>query len=599
MDKRLYLAFLLTALVVFATPLLFQSRPATRTGAGARDTERASTVRSDSALRESAERDLGSRTPPPAGVQAPLPGSRAVLPAETRGDGEELGAGATDAATIVVRSPKVTYRLSTLGAAPVGVLLNEYRALGTDTGHVELVRPGSSLLSYRVVVGSDTLPLERTVFAVDSSGLHDGSGVLRFRAATSAGEAILTYSFAPDSYLVRVSGEVRAPGAAASGAAEGTLLITMPRGLNSQEADTLDDQRNMAYVVRSARADPRSISFGSLDPGERRVENGPLLWVASKTKYFLVVLLTPEAADAPRFTAALITGGPREGKAASRADALVVQPLTPDGQFAFELYAGPQEWRRLVALGRDLENANPYGGFMSGVVQPFATIVMRILLWMHDTLKWSYGWVLVVFGIAVRLILWPLNQTAMRSSLKMQRLQPELMEVQKKHRANPEKQREEMMRIYKAHGMSPFSPVAGCLPMLLPMPVLFALFFVFQNTIEFRGVSFLWLSDISLKDPYYILPIAMGASMYVLSWIGLRNSPPNPQAKMMAYIFPVMMTVFLLNLAAGLNLYYAVQNVAALPQQWLIARERGKAGLPAAQAAATPSRGTARGEGRA
>ena len=124
--------------------------------------------------------------------------------------------------------------------------------------------------------------------------------------------------------------------------------------------------------------------------------------------------------------------------------------------------------------------------------------------------------------------------------------------------------------------MSPLSMFSGCLPLLIPMPVLFALFFVFQNTIEFRGVSFLWLADISLKDPFFILPLIMGVSMYILSWIGLRNSPPNPQAKMMSYMFPVIMTVALLNMAAGLNLYYAVQNIAALPQQWLIARERAR-----------------------
>ena len=101
---------------------------------------------------------------------------------------------------------------------------------------------------------------------------------------------------------------------------------------------------------------------------------------------------------------------------------------------------------------------------------------------------------------------------------------------------------------------------------------------MFQNTIEFRGVSFLWLPDISVKDPYYIVPLLMGASMYALSWIGMRNSPPNPQAKMMSWLMPVMMTVFLFNFASGLNLYYAVQNLAALPQQWLIANERGKSG---------------------
>jgi YidC/Oxa1 family membrane protein insertase len=165
----------------------------------------------------------------------------------------------------------------------------------------------------------------------------------------------------------------------------------------------------------------------------------------------------------------------------------------------------------------------------------------------------------------------------MRTSLKMQRIQPELQALQRKYKSNPEKQQQEMMRLYREHGMSPFTPLAGCLPMLIPMPVLFALFFVFQNTIEFRGVSFLWMRDISQHDPFFILPILMGISMFVLSWIGLRSSPPNPQAKMMAYVFPAMMTVFFWRLAAGLNLYYAVQNLAALPQQWLIARERAKA----------------------
>ena len=140
--------------------------------------------------------------------------------------------------------------------------------------------------------------------------------------------------------------------------------------------------------------------------------------------------------------------------------------------------------------------------------------------------------------------------------------------------------------------MSPFSPLMGCLPMLIPMPILFALYFVFQNTIEFRGVPFLWLPDISLKDPYYITPIAMGVSMFVLSWIGMRAAPPNPQTKMMSYMMPVMFTVMFLNFASGLNLYYAVQNIAALPQQLLLSRERQRT-APAAPVK-TPPRPNAR-----
>src|SRR5208283_5225218 len=108
--------------------------------------------------------------------------------------------------------------------------------------------------------------------------------------------------------------------------------------------------------------------------------------------------------------------------------------------------------------------------------------------------------------------------------------------------------------VYSEHGMSPWSPLAGCLPMLLPWPFFAALFFVFRNTIEFRGVPFLWLHDISVRDPYFILPLMLAATSFFVSWIGMRNMPPNPQTKMMSYTIPVMMTMFFWNIAAGLNL---------------------------------------------
>jgi YidC/Oxa1 family membrane protein insertase len=155
----------------------------------------------------------------------------------------------------------------------------------------------------------------------------------------------------------------------------------------------------------------------------------------------------------------------------------------------------------------------------------------------------------------------------------MQAIQPELKDIQERYKSEPQKLQQEMLKLYKEHGVN---PLGGCLPMLIPMPVLFALFFVFANTIEFRGVSFLWLPDLARADPYYIIPIVMGASMFLLSWIGQRNMPPNPQTKMMMYIMPGMFTFLFLNFSSGLNLYYAVSNISSLPQQWLISRERAR-----------------------
>ena len=329
----------------------------------------------------------------------------------------------------------------------------------------------------------------------------------------------------------------------------------------------------LAYAYFSKRDGARNLLFGSLDPGEKTFVNGPLTWVAAKSKYFVVGILAPRGGGSG-FSEVTFVGGPRTSKVATAASGTVVVPVI-HGVFDFDLYTGPQSLRQLEAEGRDFDEVNPYGwAFLRGVMQPIAAGVTKLVLWMHERLALSYGLVLVLLGVLVRLILWPLNQGAMRSSLKMQELQPKLQAVQTRYKDDPEKQRIEVMKVYTENGMSPLSPLMGCLPMLLPMPVLFALFFVFRSTIEFRGAHFLWLTDLSSRDPYYILPIIMGISMYVLSWIGMRNSPPNPQAKMMSYMMPAMFVIFLIRAASGLNLYYAVQNIAALPQQWMLARER-------------------------
>lgn len=534
MDRRLALALLLSGLAVVVSSMLFPPAP--------RRAPRPPAARADTTARVAPAQALPVQSDTTRLAEPSL-----SVPAET----------------LVVENEKAQYAFSTVGAAVASVVLKDYRALNRDSGAVRLIRDSVPLAEFRLVAGRDTVSLNRLAFIANAPTETSGKSVAFQQVG---GQTRLTYQLERDGYVLKLVGEVPP--------AVDQVIVTLPRGVRSEEANVRDDRRYLAFALKPARDDARSVEFSKLDPGERRQENGPFTWVATKNKYFLVALISDSASQA-EFARAYLTGGAREDGTATGADAHVVLPVE-NGRFSFEIYAGPQEWRRLRDLGRDMEHANPYGGFMKGVVQPFATIVMRLLLWMHDTIKLSYGWVLVVFGVAVRIILWPLNQRAMRSSLKMQAIQPEMAAIQKKYRNNPQKQQEEMVRIYREHGMSPLSMFSGCLPMLIPMPVLFALFFVFQNTIEFRGVSFLWLQDISLKDPYYLLPLLMGASMYILSWIGLRNAPPNPQAKMMSYMFPVIMTVALLNMAAGLNLYYAVQNIAALPQQWLIARERAR-----------------------
>lgn len=547
MDRRTIVGLLLIVGVFILTPRLF---PTARNSTPA---PAASTAPSRTAA-----------TPAPA-ASGPV---AAPAPVASADSAPPVAPSAAVAATTVERTDRQsTSVFTTAGGSLERVELRGYDALDKSNGKVSLTTGDTPLLSWRLLSGTDTIALSRHVLA---SRIEGNTAVFEGPAGNSVVK--LAYTMVPDSFVTRVTGTFLTAGGTP---ASGYVLLDMPRTLRSFEADSAGDQTALAHAVKPGERNAEGVPFGSLDPGERKVIPGPVTWAVTKSKYFVVGVL-PDSGNT-QFVESQVVGGERRSRTATLATHTLVARLSPQGTVTFDLYTGPQQYQRLRSLGRDFENSNPYGGWLQGVVQPFATIVMQTLLWMKATLGWGYGWLLVLFGVMVRLLMWPLNQGAMRTTIKMQRIQPELNAMQQKYKGDPQKLQTEMMRVYKEHDMSPFSAFAGCLPILLPMPILFALFFVFQNTIEFRGVPFLWLADISLKDPYYIVPLLMGASMFVLSWIGLRNSPPNPQAKMMAYVMPVMMTVLFANWASGLNLYYAVQNVAALPQQWLIANERAKA----------------------
>jgi YidC/Oxa1 family membrane protein insertase len=555
MDKRFFLALFLSLVVIAISQLLFPTSkpmPSSRAAIG-----------NDSTLA------LKNTAPSKQPVTAQLPAVGAVTTKTSQGQAAAPAGAATE--TTTVTTSKAIYKFVSVGATPVSIVIRDYKNQSASGGLVDLGVPAFPLLSYRLVTATDTADLSHLPFALARISNTKGDETLTYSASVRNLGVTISYTVSQDmaaSYAIHVEGRV------AGAQTPAYLLTELPKTLQPTEADTIGDRRTLAYSFKSQRDNARSVLFSSLDPGENTLEAGPLSWVAVKNKYFVFGILSPP--NGTPFSEVTLTGGPRTSKIATDASASVVQEIR-NSTFSFAIYAGPQESQRLMRMGQDFDHVNPYGWrFLQGVVHPIASKVIQALLWMHNRLNLSYGWVLVILGILVRLALWPLNQSTMRSSLKMQELQPKLAAAQKKYK-DPIQQREAIMKVYHDAGVSPFAGLTGCLPALLPMPILFALFFVFQNTIEFRGVPFMWLHDISIKDPLYILPLLMGVSMYLLSWIGMRNAPPNPQAKMMGYMFPVMMTVVLLNMASGLNLYYTAQNIAALPQQWMLARERAKA----------------------
>jgi YidC/Oxa1 family membrane protein insertase len=550
MDRRLLLAIGLMLIVAVLPSILFPPEPTTTpTGAEAV---------SDSAVGPA---DTVAREPRVEQVTPSMPAPEPVAQVE------DTVPQAVSQDSVVVESGIYRYVFSTVGARLLSVSIKSYPSFAPgDSGPAQLVTEDSWFFQYSLVFGADTVSLadwrflpSRTEVAVEG-----GDETIEWVAQRGPAVVRIVQTFRPDQFLFDVQG--RFTGIPAEG---GLVIVNMGPRIRLVEADSVWDFRNYA-VVTKARSIERT-TFGSLDPGEREQIGGPLDWVAYKSRYFVFAILTVDEAF-PRIGAAIVTGGRRIDKYAKEADLQISLPA-PGGQFSYSVYLGPQEVGLLSQVGHELEDLNPYGWFLKPIIQPIATIVARILVWMHVTLNLEYGWVLILFGVAVRIIMWPLNQKAMHSSMAMQAIQPEIKAAQERYKGDPQRLQQETMKLYREHGVN---PLGGCLPMLLPMPVLFALFFVFRETIEFRGVPFLWLPDLSRADPLYIIPVLMGLSMFVVSKLGQRGIPPNPQSKMMVYFMPVMLTVLFFKFAAGLNLYYAVSNIASIPQQWLISEKRLK-----------------------
>ncbi len=462
-----------------------------------------------------------------------------------------------------VTSPLYRLGFSTRGGRLQSAELLQYQSFapGDSVRPVQLVPPGDAFLRHRLVlVSGDTVSLDDWDFQPSP----DGNVALRFDAERAGSHVTLEYRFVPDQYRFDVQGSVS--GLGGNGA---VLLLDLSHGLRSVEKDSLDDYRHYSVVTKASKTE--RTDFSRLRAGETTLLNGPFEWVGVKSKYFFTAALALEDGQ-PTFGGAIAVGGPRNGRAASRADVMVTMPVPPAGTFRYSVYTGPLDYHQLSPMGHDLDDANPYGwSVFRPIIRPVSLFVTNILLWMHGRLHLAYGWALILFGIVIRLVLWPLNQKAMESGIRMQAVAPLLKETQDKYKNDPERLQREMLRIYKEHKVNPFG---GCLPMLLPWPVLLALFFVFANTIIFRGVPFLWLPDLSRPDPFRIIPILLGLSMFGLSKVGQIGVPPNPQTKMMVYFMPLFMTVLFLNFASGLNLYYAAQNIFSIPQQYLIAKRR-------------------------
>lgn len=241
-----------------------------------------------------------------------------------------------------------------------------------------------------------------------------------------------------------------------------------------------------------------------------------------------------------------------------------VSYLEGKNNFTFNGYIGPKEYKTLEAINPVLVNAIEFG-FFTFVAAP----IFKVLMWLHGLLG-NWGWSIVALTALIRMFLYPLTQKGMVSMQKIKEIAPRIKEVQEKYKGDPQRMNAAVMEMYKKHGAN---PLGGCLPLLLQIPVFFAIYRVLLNAVELQGAPWiLWINDLSRMDPYYILPILMGATMFLQQRITPSNFTDPLQEKIFKYL-PVIFTFFFFTFPAGLVLYWFVNNLFSIAQQYLVNKQ--------------------------
>lgn len=283
---------------------------------------------------------------------------------------------------------------------------------------------------------------------------------------------------------------------------------------------------------------------------------GAVQWVALQDKYFLSVLMPRQA------TAAVIK---KEGDKIVSAGVRTAS-LSSGASVSLQLYAGPKEYDTLRLLNVGLEDTIDFGWFIFGswsVVKAVAKPIFYVLRFINDYTH-NYGVTIILLTMALKLLFVPLQYKSYKSMKQMQVIQPKVLAVQEKFKDDRDRLNKELIKLYRDHKVN---PVGGCLPMVLQMPVFVALFNILYMTIDLRQAPFmLWITDLSVQDPYYVLPLIMGATMVIQQKITPTTMDPT-QAKIML-ILPVFMTFLFINFPAGLVLYWLTNNVLTILQQF-------------------------------
>ncbi len=303
--------------------------------------------------------------------------------------------------------------------------------------------------------------------------------------------------------------------------------------------------------------------------------NGNIEWAALRSKFFVIGIIRDELSSLHRAFAYTNNEAP--------AFQLYGRSQRPNLESQYSMYLGPVISENIDKMGRGFGAAYYAGNgifFGQGFIKPISRLFNWIFRQFHHVIP-NWGLCLVLFSVLIKIVLYPLTHKSFESSTKMQKIQPHIAAIREKYKSDPQKMNQEMQRMYREKGVS---PLGGCLPMLLQMPIFFALYPVIRYSIDLRQAGFLWLGDLSEPDPYLILPILMAVFMFLqqymmqpgkgtLAEMSDQQKAQMQSQKMMMYLMPALMFFLFKSFPAGLVLYWTVFNIMSMFQQRIIKRK--------------------------
>ncbi|MEW6682368.1 MAG: membrane protein insertase YidC [Nitrospirota bacterium] len=539
MERNAVLFLILSIAIIIGYSVLFPPAPPPPTGDGAQG-------QASSTSEPGSGGNAPAKAPPEAVAALPPAPSGTVAGAER---------------TVVVETDLYRAALSTRGGVITSWRLARYTNGPENQTPIDLLTPppAGGLGPLSVVVDGSDEEVRRTfqdgLFTLEGDDLrltaNHPTGTLRFEARAPGGAVLVKrLTFHHDEYLVDV--EVTTWGL------EGSYRLTLGENFGIRE---WGDATFVGYIGPSSLVDGRVIQDKPSKLEQPAVHPGRVSWTALQDKYFLTALIPASPIGtvvAERFAEKRLTIGLRETAPA-------------DGKpVAVRLYAGPKEYDRLAALQIGLQETIDFGWFIYGswsLVRLIAEPLFLLLQFLHG-FTGNYGVAIILLTTLIKTAFAPLSHKSFVSMKAMAALQPQTQALQKKYKHDKMRLNQELMSLYKTNKVN---PLGGCLPMVVQIPFFIALFNILYTSIELRQAPFVgWISDLSVQDPYYVLPILMGVTMFVQQKMQPTTMDPR-QAKIMLML-PIVFTFFFLAFPAGLVLYWMTNNILTILQQYVTLR---------------------------